>query len=373
MIGTRHGARMDRDLVDVASGEPSGRQPLVLTRDPEHVQELTRLCAAAAVTADVVGDPAAAASRWAQASCVLVGEDCAPEVAALGMRRRDDVVLVGRDLGAAGLWQRGVQIGAAEVVVLPRDAGRITDRLAEAAASGNPPGVVVGVVGAGGGAGASTVAASLATAHARGHDRSLLVDADALGGGLELIMGCETAPGLRWSDIDVGEGRVAASSLLAALPSVDGVSVLSVSRSTPSDVDATVLRTMVSAGRRACSLVVVDLPRRLGGWLEAVAPALDITLIVVTTEIRSTSGGRHLAVAVRGACPDLRAVVRTTSGGRLEPDAVAEAIGLPLAGSIPTRSSVSRAADDGIGVLHRRRDERRYDALLASLRPSLLR
>jgi secretion/DNA translocation related CpaE-like protein len=279
-------------------------------------------------------------------------------------------VLVGRDLAAASLWQRAVQIGASEVVVLPRDAGRIADRLTEAGSSHSSPGVVVGVVGASGGAGASVVAASLATTHARRHERSLLVDADALGGGVELLMGCEAVPSVRWHDIDVGEGRVAANSLLAALPSIDGVSVLSVSRSLPSDVDATVLRTMIGAGRRACRLVVVDLPRRLGTWFEAVAPDLDITLVVATTEIRSASAGRHLVAGARDSCADLRAVVRTTSGGRLEPEAVAEAIGLPLAGSVPTRPSVSRAADEGIGVAHGRRGARRYEALLESLRPS---
>jgi secretion/DNA translocation related CpaE-like protein len=364
---------MDRDTVDAAAGEPASRQPLVLTRDPEHLHELTRLCAAAAVTADVVGEPAAAVSRWTRATCVLVGDDCAPDVAALGMRRREHVVLVGRDLAAASLWQRAVQIGAAEVVVLPRDAGRIADRLAEAASSHAPPGVVVGVVGASGGAGASTVAASLATAHARHDARSLLIDADTLGGGVELLMGCETRPGLRWPDIDVGEGRVAASSLLAALPSIDGVSVLSMSRSHPSDVDAALLRTMIGAGRRACRLVVVDLPRRLGAWFEAVAPDLDMTVVVVTTEVRSASAGRHLVAGVRGSSADVRALVRVTSGGRLEPEAVAEAIGLPLAGSVPSRRSVSRAADEGVGVILGRRSARRYDALLESLRPVGLR
>jgi secretion/DNA translocation related CpaE-like protein len=229
--------------------------------------------------------------------------------------------------------------------------------------------VVVGVVGASGGAGASTVAASLATAHARRDERSLLIDADALGGGLELLMGCEARPGLRWSDIDVGEGRVAASSLLAAIPSIDGVSVLSISRLHPSDVDAALLRTMIAAGRRACRLVVVDLPRRLGAWFEAVAPDVDVAVVVATTEVRSASAGRHLVARARGSCADLRALVRVTSGGRLEPEAVAEAIGLPLVGSVATRRSVSRAADEGGGVILGRRGTRRYEALLESLRP----
>jgi secretion/DNA translocation related CpaE-like protein len=359
---------MDRAHVDHRAAAAAQSQPLVLSLDPDNVHELTGLCAAAAVTADVQ-QPTGAASRWARASCVLVGEECAADVAALGLRRRDDVVLVGRGAPTSSIWQRAVQIGASAVVHLPGDASRVADVLARVSATSRSPGMVVGVVGAGGGAGASTVAASMATAHARRHERSLVVDADALGGGIELLMGCEAVPGLRWPDIEVGEGRVAPSALLAALPSIDGVSVLSASRTHRSAIDASVVRTMLRGGRRACSLVVVDLPRRVDWWSDTVSPDVDVTLVVVTTEIRSAAAGRHLVDAARDSCSDLRVVVRTTAGRRLEPDDVAETIGLPLAGVVPTRRSVARAADDGTGALQGRGAVRRYAALLDRLRP----
>jgi secretion/DNA translocation related CpaE-like protein len=360
---------MDRVLSDRIGVDVGAAQTLVISSDPVCVDELTRLCAAAAIDADVVPEPARAGGRWSHAPCVLVGEECAADIAAMRLRRRDNVVLVGRAPTAAETWRLAVQIGAADVARLPTDAGRIADRL-DAASRGREPALVVGVVGSGGGAGASTVAAGLASAYARDGRRSLLVDADALGGGIELLVGCESVPGLRWPDIDVGDGRVAASALLAALPAVDGLSVLSAGPSTTSEIDGAALHSMIGAGRRACGLVVVDLPRRpdQSAFFAAAAEA-DVVLIVAASDIRSVAAGRQVVAAAARLSADVRVVVRTVAGRRIEPDAVAEALGVPLAGSVPTRRIVSRSADDGTGVLRGLGARRRYAGILAALRP----
>jgi secretion/DNA translocation related CpaE-like protein len=366
--GTRDRWGMYRDRAFLRRAEPTVAQPLVVSRDPACVDELVRLCAAAAVDADVVREPARIGGRWTRASCVLVGEDCAGDMATLRVRRRDDVVLVGRQPPADTLWRSAVQIGAADVVVLPDDAGRVADRLAEASTPGHLRAHVVGVVGVGGGAGASTVAAGLADAYARRRRRSLLIDADALGGGIELLVGCEDVPGLRWPDIDLDEGRVAPNSLMAALPSANGVSVLSSSAGASVEPDPAALRTMIGAGRRGCGLVVLDLPRRFDAQAVGVATAeLDTLLVVATTEIRSVAAGRQVVGAAVGLCSDIRAVVRTTPRRRLEPDAVADALGIALVGAIPSRRAVSRAAEDGVGVVRGWRASRSHDQLLSGL------
>jgi secretion/DNA translocation related CpaE-like protein len=226
---------------------------------------------------------------------------------------------------------------------------------------------VVGVVGAGGGAGASTVAAGLAAANARRGRRSLLVDADPLGGGIDLLMGCEGVPGLRWPDIEIDGGRVAAGSLLAALPSVGGVSVLSASAASGAELNATALHAMIEAGRRASRLVVVDLPRHVDAVTGTRSSDLDAILIVATTTVRSIASGRQVAAAAARACSDVRVVVRTTRGRSIEPDAVAESLGVGLAGIVPTLGAVTRAADDGDGVARGWRARRCYDLLLAQV------
>jgi secretion/DNA translocation related CpaE-like protein len=359
---------MDGDPDGVRRAQPSERQPLVVSRDSALVDELTRLCAAAALSAEVVVESTAVGSRWSRASCVLVDAPCAADIAALGLRRRDDVVVVGRQPPPDDLWRRAVQIGAVDVAVVPDDVARIADRLADASAGGRSRAPVVGVVGASGGAGASTVAAGLAAAYARRRQRSLLIDADALGGGIELLLGCEAVPGLRWGDIEVDGGRVPARALLAALPSVSGVSVLSVSSASGGELDRAALQTMVGAGRRACGLVVVDLPR---GWDASSAgvggPDLDVLFVVAVTEVRSVAAGRQIVTAAARSCADVRAVVRTTPGRSIEADAVADSLGVELVAAIPTRRAVRRAVDDGIGVDGGWRVRRHYDRLLAAL------
>src|SRR3712207_7123198 len=48
--------------------------------------------------------------------------------------------------------------------------------------------------------------------------RTLLVDADPLGGGLDLVLGWEQVDGLRWPSLAEADGRVDPPALLQALP-----------------------------------------------------------------------------------------------------------------------------------------------------------
>src|SRR5690606_31593583 len=133
---------------------------------------------------------------WERASLVLVGDDRA--VGLRGVPRRPGVVLVGRDPDDHGVWERGVGLGAEAVLVLPADESRLVDRLADAVESVGGLARTVGVIGGRGGAGASTLACALALAAARRGERTMLIDGDPLGGGLEVLLGGERLDGLRW-------------------------------------------------------------------------------------------------------------------------------------------------------------------------------
>jgi secretion/DNA translocation related CpaE-like protein len=341
--------------------------PVIVTRDVDLRGDLQRLCAAASVTPEVVDDPDLARRPWATASCVLVGDDCAAEVTALELGRRPDVVLVTHAPETPDAWRRGISLKADHVAVLPDSQSWIVDRLTETRDRGAVDALVVGTVGACGGAGASTLAAMLAVSVARRGGSALLVDADPLGGGLELVVGCEDVPGLRWPEVVGTDGRVSPAALRSVLPTYDGVAVLSARQSTPFAATATAVRPIVTAARRGFDVVVVDVGRRVDPDALTVVAALDAVLLVATPDVRAAAAGAQLAPALQTACPAVSLVVRSRRGSQLQPGDVAASIALPLAGEVVTRRALHRAVDDGLGPLLMRGDRRRLDALISSI------
>ncbi len=284
--------------------------PLVVTADADLLAELMRLCAAASVTPVVVSDAARARADWWRASCVLVGSDLADGVAGLGSGRRDDVVLVTARPESADLWRHGVAIHAEHVVVLPDGERWLVDRLADSVDERRPRALTLGIVGGCGGAGASTLAAALSLRAAReGHD-VLLIDADPLGGGIELVLGCEAASGLRWPEVAATQGRVRATALREALPEAEGIAVLSWDRAEVTDVEPSTMRAMVTAGQRGADLVVVDLPRRFDDAVVEAVALSDTVLLVCTGDVRAAASAERQLQRLRVLCGDIRLVVR---------------------------------------------------------------
>jgi secretion/DNA translocation related CpaE-like protein len=330
---------------------------MILTDDQDLLEQLLRLCAAANITPDVVGDVTKARRPWAHASAVLVGEDLAEGAARLGLARRDHVVLVSTKHDNTPMWRLAVQLRADDVVALPAAQSRLIERLSDLA-DGSVAAVSVGVTGGCGGAGASTLAAGLALAAARAGHRSLLVDADPLGGGIELVVGCEDRNGLRWREVADTRGRVSASAFRAALPTVGALAVLSWSREEARHVDSETMRAMVGAGQRGCELVVIDLPRRLDEPATDAVLMCDLLLVVTTTEVRAVASTQAMLAGLRRLCVDIRLAVRELPGAELTCATVADTLRLPLAARVPTRRSIVRAVNEGLGPLAHGRFER---------------
>jgi secretion/DNA translocation related CpaE-like protein len=326
-------------------------RPLVVTRDGELRDELLRLCAAAAVTPDVVGDAALARRDWLVASCVLVGADCAGELTALGMPRRADVSLVAHPPETTQLWRDAVALRADRVVVVPDFEAALVDRLADTLDGNQEPARTVAVIGARGGAGASTFAAALGLTAARRGGDALLIDLDTCGGGIELIVGCESESGLRWPDVASTKGRVSADALRAALPTREGLAVLSWRQSDQASLDHDAVRVILTAAQRGCDVVIADLPRRLDPAATVAALAADTILLVATSDVGSTAAGGRLLPSLASLCADVRLVVRRLPGAAVEPDPVASCLGVPLAATVPTRRGVWRSIEQGLGPL----------------------
>ncbi|WP_263167096.1 septum site-determining protein Ssd [Streptomyces sp. SCSIO ZS0520] len=332
-----------------AEGRRDG--PLIVTEDMALLDDLLRLCAAAGAERPVVhhGVPPARGT-WESAPLVLVGDDAAGRVRSA--RRRGGVVLVGRDQDDAGVWRRGVEIGADHVLVLPGDERWLVDRIADAAEGTGRPAFTVGVLGGRGGAGASTLACALAVTAARDGRRTLLVDADPLGGGLDVLLGGESAEGLRWPAFTESRGRVGGNALEESLPELHSLRVLSWDRGDTVSVAPEAVRAVLAAARRRGGVVVADLPRRVDESAGEVLAQLDLGLLVVPAELRAVAAAQRIAAAAGMLLRDLRVVVAPpghgTSGvGGLAAGEVAQLLGLPLAGELPREKGLLAAQEKG--------------------------
>ncbi|MFD5024595.1 septum site-determining protein Ssd [Streptomyces sp. NPDC058373] len=337
---------------DGRSGGGPGRTagPLVVTEDPGLLDDLLRLCAAAGARPLVLPTLPERHGEWEAAPLVLIGDDAAARVGAVP--RRQGVLLVGRDQDDPAVWQWAVRVGAEHVLRLPDAEAWLVDRIADVVEGAGRSARTVGVVGGRGGAGASTLACALAVTSAAGGSRTVLVDADPLGGGLDVLLGGEQAEGLRWPAFAQSRGRVARRALEESLPEVYGLRLLSWDRSDTAAVPPQAVRAVLGAARRGGGTVVVDLPRRAGGEVAEALAQLDLALLVVPAELRAVAAARRMAAVLTPEVRDLRVVVRPaggpgTSGYGLPPDSVAGLLGLPLAGVLPHDPAAVEAEKTG--------------------------
>ncbi|RBY94066.1 septum formation initiator [Blastococcus sp. TBT05-19] len=326
---------------------PPPSRPLVVSSDEDLLDDLLRVLAAAGTEAERAAGGPALRRAYRDAPLVLVGADALATGVLRALPRRPGVVVVTAGELPAAEWAAAVEVGAERVAVLPADESWLLARSAAAVRTPVARGPLVAVGAACGGAGASTVAGAVALAAS---DGAVLVDADVWGGGLDLLVGAERAEGLRWPDLLGLRGRVAGEALLAALPEVAGVHLLTADREHPAPVPAEALTAVVDAARGTGRPVVVDLPRPgpegPGEGTRTVLADADLALLVVPARLRAASAARLLVTAGGTPWSAARLVVRTFPGG-LGPDDVAEVVGCPVVGELPHDRAVMVRGERG--------------------------
>jgi secretion/DNA translocation related CpaE-like protein len=321
------------------------KRPLVLMDDEEMLEELLRLAAAADCEIHRVADATAARPFWPGAPLILLDSRAAREILTARLPRRDGVVLVSPDTTTIEGWQVAIELGAERVLELPNAASWLTDAFADTAEGTGPPGRVLAVVGGRGGAGASVFAAAVAKAATRAGHRAMLVDCDPLAAGLDMILGAESEAGLRWPDVEV-RGRVAASSLRAALPGTSGLKLVSGAREgLAPEPDA--VTAVVQAGRRGGDVVVCDLPRDFTPSASAALDLADLTVLVVPAEVRACASARLVAQRLKDHGVVAQLLIRGPAPGGLTAAEIAEAVQLPLLTWMPNQRGLSAALEDG--------------------------
>ncbi|MEN3307231.1 MAG: hypothetical protein V7603_3433 [Micromonosporaceae bacterium] len=331
-----------------ATAPPGRQRPLVVTADPDLLDELLRIAADAGVLVDVAPDPAAA-RRWdPRAPLVLVGIDKAPGCLRAGLPRRPGVVLVGRhEADGPPDWTLADELGAEHVAALPAAEAWLSRRLAALDRAATGGGQVVAVLGGRGGAGATVLAASLAVTAARQGMRTLLVDADPLGGGVDLVLGWESLDGLRWPALAQTSGRVSPPALVEVLPRRGDLVVLSWDRGEVVPPAAEAMASALDAGRRGRDVVIVDLPRRLDDASMLALAAAQRGYLLVPAELRACAAAARVAAVAKEHCPSLSVVVRGPAPGGLTAAEVAASLKLPLAGQVRAEPGLSRALERG--------------------------
>lgn len=306
--------------------------------------DVDRVAAAAGVAVVHTAQPPSR-QAWTGASAVLLDIAGARRCVDPALPRRRHVVVLSRaDLPAAE-WQIAIAVGAQRVMTLPDDEDDLVAALSDAAESGRDgqrTGAVVGVMAGRGGAGASLFATALALS-ARD---ALLVDADPWSGGIDLVVGTEEKPGLRWPDLALEHGRLDYAALRQALPRRDKLNVLSSVRS-GNDIEPGPLSAVIDAGRRGGATVICDLPRRLTRAVELAADAADLLVLVTTADVRACAATSAVASALGAINPNVGLVVRGPSPAGLRSADVARIVEVPLIAAMRPQPSLAVMLERG--------------------------
>jgi secretion/DNA translocation related CpaE-like protein len=319
---------------------------LAVLTDSALRDEVDRVAAAVGVRVVHAGAGSAVSRKtWSAAAAVVLDQAAAEWCGQAALPRRAHVSVLTATEAATATWALAVTVGAQHVLRLPEQEHELIRELAEAAEAARDDGLrgdVVAVIGGCGGAGASLFAVALAQAATD----ALLIDLDPWGGGIDLLVGCETAPGLRWPDLALQDGRLSWSAVREALPRHRGISLLSGTRR-GYELDAGPVDAVVDAGRRGGVTVVCDLPRRLTDATQTALDSADLVVLVSPCDVRACAATATIAPVLASINPNLGLVVRGPSPGGLRAVEVADIAGLPLLASTNAQPRLAEQLEHG--------------------------
>ena len=273
--------------------------------------------AGAAVQRSVVrvGDAEALIGRWREARVVLVGADLAVLAGRLSLPSRQGVYVLADASSPASSLSASVPLGAG-TIVLPEGGGWLADVLAGRTRTTQPTSRI-SVLGGSGGVGASTLAVGLACA-GTALGATALVDLDALGGGVDLLLGAERVPGWRWDRLRAARGQI--GELSSQVPAAAGVSLVSMDRGDATTVTRDAVAAVLASLARSSELVVIDVGRSLDAGAREALRGSDRTVLVCAQDVRGVAAARGLPLL--GTVPHDGALVPAAERG-VPPDRAA--------------------------------------------------
>jgi secretion/DNA translocation related CpaE-like protein len=324
----------------------NARGVLAVLADPALRDEVDRVAAAVGVRV-VHAASASPLSRkaWSAAAAVVLDEAAAQGCARTGLPRRAHVIVASGDDAPPATWAAAIDVGAGHVLRLPVQEHDLVRELAEAAESARDVGVrgaVLAVIGGCGGAGASLFAAALALTA----NDAMLIDLDPWAGGIDLLVGAETTPGVRWPDLALQGGRLTWSAVRDALPRHRGLSLLSGTRR-GYELDGGAVQAVLDAGRRGGATVVCDLARRMTDAVETVLETADLAVVVSPCNVRACAATATVVPVLAAINPNIGLVVRGPSPGGLRADEVATIAEVPLLAAMKPHPRLAEQLEHG--------------------------
>ena len=327
---------------------------VLATADPIVIDHVRSLASAGNAEIEIVNSLLSLGSHWSDDSLLLLGSDFIESVHARGKRRNLAVVTWQFDTQAAipaALWRQALLIGAEHVVALPHADDWLAERLTPAAVEFGSPARVLAIGGVCGGAGASTLAVGLAVAARHAGHRVLLIDADLTGGGLDLLLGAETRPGARWPELALTSGRMSAETLIPALPTPHGISLISASRDSQAHPTPQAWESILECAVRTFDAVVIDLGRaELDHFVLELLHQMNAPVWwIVPTRIRAIAAASVVIERASSVWTNQEIIVRKVDRSMNANDVV-RALGKTVRASIPEDSKVIAAAEQGLLV-----------------------
>jgi secretion/DNA translocation related CpaE-like protein len=319
---------------------------LAVLADPVLRGEVDRVAAAVGVrVVHAANSSAVSRKAWSAASAVVLDEAGAVGCALTGLPRRAHVAVVTGEEAPAATWAAAIEVGARHVLTLPLQERDLVRELADAAESvrdDGTRGAVLAVIGGCGGAGASVFAVALA----RSAVEPMLVDLDPWAGGIDLLLGAETTPGVRWPDLALQGGRLTWAAVRDALPRHRGMSLLSGTRR-GHDPGARAVHAVLDAGRRGGATVVCDLARRMTEAVEIAVETADLVVVVSPCDVRACAATATIAPTLAAINPSVGLVVRGPSPGGLSAREVATIAAVPLLASMRPHPRLAEQVEHG--------------------------
>ena len=322
----------------------------LLTQLPSLVDQCSALADGIGIALSVA---APGTGGWQDAALVLLGEDVTQPPRGI---TAPTVLIAADDASSAArtsvdAYAAAARLGADQVAILPAAAEWLVQRMIAAVEPPVASATTVGIIPGCGGAGATVLAAALAVEAQRTGLRTVLVDGDPLGGGIDLVLGAEAAAGLRWPALAASKGSLRPSMLVETLPRVDDLAFLSWDRTDALDPTAQVLDSVLGAAQQAFEFVVVDLPRHASG---PAVRACHHVQVVIPARVRAAVGAARVASRIRSTHHTVGAVVRQDDRASLPAQQVADAVGLPLTAQLQTDRGLSARVDRGESLPVRR-------------------